>query len=307
MATRTPTTSPSGEASQQTAPRRPRRSAGGESSGGSTLNTVLFYAFVAIFVAVAVAPLVWIFKMSIITRAELYASPPTILPDEAISGNYGTIFNDGSFQRALLNSVIISGATTIICLFFGSIAAYSIARLRFRFKSTIMTLILAISFFPAVAIIAPLFIQFTAFGIIDTYLAMIIPNTVFALPLTTWILVAFFRELPKDLEEAAKVDGASTMQAFQRVIVPLAAPGVFTAAILTFIFAWNEYLFARTFSFTISSQPATVVIPEFASRYTTDYGAQAAAAVAVTVPLVILVLIFQRRIVSGLTSGAVKG
>lgn len=307
MATRTPTTSPSGGAPEQPVPRRPRQSAGGGSEFRSRLNTVLFYAFVAVFVAVSVAPLIWIFKMSIITRAELYQSPPTFLPNAPVTSGYATIFGDSTFQRALLNSVIISGATTVICLFFGSIAAYSIARLRFRFKSTIMTLILAISFFPAVAIIAPLFIQFSATGLIDTYAAMIIPDTVFALPLTTWILVAFFRELPKDLEEAAKVDGASTIQAFQKVIVPLAAPGVFTAAILTFIFAWNEYLFAATFSFTDASRPVTVAIPEFATQYTTNYGAQAAAAVAVTVPLVILVLIFQRRIVSGLTSGAVKG
>lgn len=305
MATRTQTTSESrSEGPASSGPsQRPR----GKSAARSTLNTVLFYAFVVIFVVVSIAPLVWIFKMSIITRAELYQSPPTFLPNDPVASGYATIFGDSSFQRALINSVIISGVTTVICLFFGSIAAYAIARLKFSFKSTIMTLILAISFFPAVAIIAPLFIQFTAFGVIDTYWAMIIPDTVFALPLTTWILVAFFRELPKDLEEAAKVDGATTIQAFQKVIVPLAAPGVFTAAILTFIFAWNEYLFARTFSFTISSQPVTVVIPEFATQYTTNYGAQAAAAVAVTVPLVILVLVFQRRIVSGLTSGAVKG
>ena len=136
---------------------------------------------------------------------------------------------------------------------------------------------------------------------------MIIADTVFALPLTVWLLVAFFRELPKDLEEAAKVDGATTIQAFRKVIVPLAAPGVFTTAILTFIFAWNDYLFANTFLFTEETQPVTVVIPKFATQYTTDYGAQAAAAVVVTIPLVILVLIFQRRIVSGLTAGAVKG
>ena len=195
----------------------------------------------------------------------------------------------------------------MICLFFGSICAYAIARLRFRFKSSVMTLILAISFFPAVAIIAPLFIQFTALGLINTYWSVIITDTVFALPLTIWILVAFFKELPKDLEEAAKVDGATTIQAFRKVIVPLAAPGVFTTAILTFIFAWNEFLFANTFLLDTSTQPVTVVIPNFATVYTVDYGAQAAAAVVVTVPLVILVLIFQRRIVSGLTAGAVKG
>ena len=276
-------------------------------TGRETLNTVLFYVFLVVFVLVSMFPLIWIFKMSIVTKSELFASPPTILPNNPTPESYGTIFGDSSFQRALINSSIISGVTTVICLFFGSICAYAIARLRFRFKSFVMTLILAISFFPAVAIIAPLFIQYSKVGLIDTYWAAIITDVVFALPLTIWILVAFFRELPKDLEEAARVDGATTIQAFQKVIVPLAAPGVFTTAILTFIFAWNEFLFANTFLFDASTQPVTVVIPQFATVYTVDYGAQAAAAVVVTVPLVILVLIFQRRIVSGLTAGAVKG
>jgi multiple sugar transport system permease protein len=276
-------------------------------AGRGALNSILFYAFLFLFVLVSIFPLLWIFKMSIVTKSELFASPPTILPQNPTSAEYAQIFSDPAFQKALLNSAIISGVTTVICLFFGSIAAYAIARLRFRFKSSVMTLILAISFFPAVAIIAPLFIQYTAFGIIDTYWAAIVSDTVFALPLTVWLLVAFFKELPKDLEEAARVDGATTIQAFRKVIVPLAAPGVFTTAILTFIFAWNEFLFATTFLFTPATQPVTVVIPNFASQYTVDYGAQAAAAVVVTVPLVILVLIFQRRIVSGLTAGAVKG
>jgi multiple sugar transport system permease protein len=276
-------------------------------AGRAALNSALFYVFLLLFVLVSVFPLVWIFKMSIITRSELFASPPTLLPNNVIGANYGTIFGDAAFQQALINSTIISSVTTVVCLFFGSIAAYAIARLRFRFKSSVMTLILAISFFPAVAIIAPLFIQYSQVGIVNTYWAAIITDTVFALPLTVWLLVAFFKELPKDLEEAAKVDGATTIQAFRKVIVPLAAPGVFTTAILTFIFAWNEFLFANTFLFTPDTQPVTVVIPNFASQYTTDYGAQAAAAVVVTVPLVIMVLIFQRRIVSGLTAGAVKG
>jgi multiple sugar transport system permease protein len=271
------------------------------------LNMVLFYVFLVIFVLASVLPLVWVFKMSIVTKTELFATPPTILPQNPTGTSYATVFGDPAFQRALLNSSIIAGVTTVVCLFFGSIAAYAIARMRFRFKSAVMTLILAISFFPAVAIIAPLFMQFTQLGLINTFGSVIITDTVFALPLTIWLLVAFFRELPRDLEEAAKVDGATTIQAFRKVIVPLAAPGVFTTAILTFIFAWNEFLFANTFLFDQSTQPVTVVIPNFATTYTVDYGAQAAAAVVVTVPLVILVLIFQRRIVSGLTAGAVKG
>lgn len=276
-------------------------------AGKGTLSAVLFYVFLTLFVLVSMFPLLWIFKMSIITRSELFQAPPTLLPANPIGSEYTQILGDPAFQQSLINSVIISGVTTVICLFFGSIAAYAIARLRFGFKGIIMTLILAISFFPGVAIIAPLFIQFSTFGIIDTLASVIITDVVFALPLTVWLLVAFFRELPKDLEEAAKVDGATTIQAFRKVIVPLAAPGVFTTAILTFIFAWNEFLFATTFLLTPETQPVTVVIPNFASQYTTDYGAQAAAAVVVTVPLVIMVLIFQRRIVSGLTAGAVKG
>jgi multiple sugar transport system permease protein len=256
---------------------------------------------------VSVFPLLWIFKMSIVTKSELFASPPTILPQTTSTAEYAQIFSDSAFQQALINSTIISTVTTVICLFFGSLTAYAIARMRFRFKSPVMTLILSISFFPAVAIIAPLFIQYSQVGLINTYASVIITDTVFALPLTIWLLVAFFRELPVDLEDAAKVDGATTIQAFRKVIVPLAAPGVFTTAILTFIHAWNEFLFANTFLLDQSTQPVTVAIPNFATVYTVDYGAQAAASVVVTVPLVIMVLIFQRRIVSGLTAGAVKG
>jgi multiple sugar transport system permease protein len=279
----------------------------GGSTGRSSLNAVLFYVFLVIFVLVSVLPLIWVFKMSIVTKTELFATPPTILPRNPTGAEYVQVFGDPRFQHALINSAIISGVTTVVCLFFGSTAAYAIARLKFRFRTSVMTLILALSFFPQVAIIAPLFVQYSKVGIINTYWAAIISDTAFALPLTVWLLVAFFKELPADLEEAARVDGATTIQAFRKVIVPLAAPGVFTTAILTFIFAWNEYLFANTFLFDESTQPVTVVIPNFATIYTVDYGAQAAAAVVVTVPLVILVLIFQRRIVSGLTAGAVKG
>jgi multiple sugar transport system permease protein len=279
----------------------------GKGAGRRSLSLVLFYVFLVIFVFVSIFPLLWVFKMSIVTKAELYATPPTLLPQNLSGAEWTQVLSDSTFQQALINSTIISSVTTVICLFFGSIAAYAISRLRFRFKSTVMTLILAISFFPSVAIIAPLFIQYTQLGLIDTYASVIITDTVFALPLTIWLLVAFFRELPVDLEDAARVDGATTIQAFRKVIVPLAAPGVFTTAILTFIYAWNEFLFANTFLFDESTQPVTVVIPNFATIYTVDYGAQAAASVIVTVPLVIMVLIFQRRIVSGLTAGAVKG
>ncbi|PLS81412.1 MAG: sugar ABC transporter permease, partial [Actinobacteria bacterium] len=158
-------------------------------SGGGTLSSALFYVFLFLFVLVSVAPLLWVFKMSIVQKSEVTATPPTILPQSFTGQSYSTIFSDASFQKALINSIIIAGVTTVVCLFFGAIAAYAIARLRFNFKNLVMTLILAISFFPAVAIIAPLFIQFRAIGLINTYWSAIIADTVFALPLTIWILV----------------------------------------------------------------------------------------------------------------------
>jgi ABC-type glycerol-3-phosphate transport system permease component len=197
----------------------------------------------------------------------------------------------------------------------GALAAYALARIDFFAKRPVLSLVLAITFFPAVAIIGPLFLQFQSIkipgiapgGLINTYYAVIIPDTLFALPLTVYLLVAYFRELPADLEEAAKVDGANIWQAFYRVTVPLSLPGIVTTGLLTFIYAWNEFLFANTLSLDSEVQPATVIIPQFASQFTTDYGAQAAAAIILTAPLVILVLFFQRKIVSGLTAGATTG
>jgi multiple sugar transport system permease protein len=281
----------------------------GKGAGRSALNMVLFYAFLVLFVLASVFPLLWVTKMSIVTKSELYATPPTILPHDLTGAEWAQVLGDSTFQKALINSAIIASSTTIICLFFGSIAAYAISRLRFRFKSTVMTLILAISFFPPVAIIAPLFIQYTQLALIDTYWSVIITDTVFALPLTIWLLVAFFRELPVDLEDAAKVDGATTIQAFRKVIVPLAAPGVFTAAILVFIFAWNDFIFANTLTSTDNARtvPAALAFFTGASQFEQPIGAISAAAVVVTVPIIIMVLIFQRRIVAGLTAGAVKG
>lgn len=265
-----------------------------------------FYIAMAVFVFITLFPLVWVLKMSIVTQAELQQTPPTILPQNTTFEAYGRIFGDPRFQRGVVNSAVIAGFTTVICLGVGAFAAYALARINFFLRTPVLTLTLAIAFFPAVAIIGPLFRQFTSMGIINTYWAAIIPDVLFALPLTIYLLVAYFRELPVDLEQAAKVDGATTMQAFMKVTVPLSIPGVVTTGLLTFIFAWNEFLFANTFLTTPVTQPATVIIPNFATFYTTDYAAQAAAAIAVTVPLLILVMIFQRRIVSGLTAGAVK-
>ncbi|MDQ3618653.1 MAG: carbohydrate ABC transporter permease [Actinomycetota bacterium] len=267
---------------------------------------VLFYVLITVFVLMTISPLLWMAKMALVSPAELDAYPPKILPESLDFTSFKTIFGDARFRSALVNTVVIAGFTTVICLSVGSIAAYALARLKFGLRGPVLSMILAVAFFPAVAIIAPLFLQFSNWGIVNTYQSMIIPDVLFALPLTVYLLVAYFRELPLDIEEAAKVDGASPMQAFFRVTLPLSIPGVVTTGLLCFIFAATEFLFANTFAFDSSTQPVTVIIPQFATQYRTDYGAQAAASMVVTIPLTILVLAFQRRIVSGLTAGAVK-
>ena len=267
---------------------------------------IVFYTLIILFVLMTVSPLLWMAKMALVSQTELDAYPPSILPQSLDLTSFETIFGDSRFRSGLINSVIIAGVTTVICLSVGSIAAYALARLKFGLRGPVLSTILAVAFFPAVAIIAPLFLQFSNWGIVNTYQALIIPDVLFALPLTVYLLVAYFRELPLDIEEAAKVDGAGPMQTFFRVTLPLSIPGVVTTGLLCFIFAATEFLFANTFAFDPSTQPVTVIIPQFATEYRTNYGAQAAASMVVTVPLTILVLAFQRRIVSGLTAGAVK-
>ena len=209
---------------------------------------------------------------------------------------------------ALLNSLIIGGVTTIVCLLFGTFAAYALARLDFRFKGIVMGIILGASMFPGVALLTPLFQLFTNWGWIGTYQALILPDISFALPLTVYTLTSFFREMPWDLEEAARIDGCTPAQAFRKIILPLAAPAVFTTAILAFIASWNEYLIASQLT-TDATQTVTVAIAGFTGSqpHQEPYTAVMAAGVIVTIPLVVLVLIFQRRIVAGLTAGGVKG
>ncbi len=273
----------------------------------STRSKVAFYLLMGLFIFLTLFPLLWVLKLSLISQGELQASPPTILPHSFSLGSYQRVFANSAFVKGIVNSFVIAGFTTAFCLTIGSFAAYALARLNFAIAKGVGSLILAMAFFPAVAIIAPLFLQFTKLGLVNTYWAMILPDTLLSLPLTVYLLVAYFRELPRSIEQAAMVDGATTLQTFFRITLPLSIPGVVTTGLLTFIFAWNEYLFANTFAFDPTTQPATVAIPNFASQFTVDYGAQAAASIVVTLPLVVLVFLFQRRIVSGLTAGATTG
>jgi multiple sugar transport system permease protein len=233
----------------------------------------------------------------------LYPKSPTLL-------NYREVFSgENNFQFALRNSVIIAGLTTIVALVIGVFASYALARLQFRAKKLVLGAVLATAMFPLIALLTPLFQLFTDLHLIDTYPPMIISDISFTLPLAIYVLTTFFSEMPWELEMAAKVDGATPGQAFRKVIIPLAAPGVFTSAIIVFIAAWNEFLIAYTMTSTLKSQPVTVAIAKFTgvSRFEQPFGTIMAAGVLVTIPLVILVLLFQRRIVAGLTAGGVKG
>jgi len=264
---------------------------------------------IALLLAFCLGPFVWLLETSLKTADDLYRIPPKLLSVPADFRNYLTIWQGRPFLQNVINSAVIASAATTISLLIGSLCAYALARLRFRGKNMILAMVLAVAMFPGIAIVSPLYLFFARLQLINSKLALIFPYVTFTLPLCVWLLTAFFRELPADLEEAALVDGATPLQAFRKVIVPLAAPGVFTAAILIFIFAWNEFLFARTFMNSAESYtvPPAISMFEGTGTFEIPWGQITAASAVVTLPLVALVLVFQRRIISGLTAGAIKG
>lgn len=276
----------------------------------STLwKTIRMYAGFLIVVIWGLAPFYWMVATSF--RPVPFTYDTSIWPSDATWDNYRTAFDTSlgnAFGRSLINSVIISGITTLIGVAVGVFAAYALARLEFKGKYLVLGFVLAASMFPGVALVTPLFQFFTDIGWFGTYQALIIPNISFVLPLTIYTLTAFFREMPWELEEAAKIDGATPGQAFRKVILPLAAPGLFTTAILAFIAAWNEFVIASQLS-NSATAPVTVAIANFtgAQPRVEPYTATMAAGTVVTVPLIIMVLLFQRKIVAGLTAGGVKG
>jgi multiple sugar transport system permease protein len=255
----------------------------------------------------ALFPVLWIASLSLKPAADV--GDGKLIPANPSLGNYRDIFTSGEFVRPLINSIGISLITTLIAVFVASFAAYAIARLDFPGKTVLLSGALAIAMFPPVSIIGPLFNIWRATGLYDTWPGLILPYMTFALPLAIWTLAAFFREIPWDLEQAAQVDGATPYQAFRKVILPLALPGVFTSAIIVFIFAWNDFLFAISLTSTDAARtvPAATAFFTASSNFINPTGQIAAAAIVVTVPIIIMVLIFQRRIVAGLTAGAVKG
>ena len=254
-------------------------------------------------------PVVWILSLSFKPVSETTVGSPHFLPKTWTIQNYKDIIANPDFTRALANSFGIALISTALAVLFATFAAYAIARLEFRGKKLVLSLALAIAMFPVVSLVGPLFDMWRTIGLFNTWPGLIIPYMSFTLPLAIWTLSAFFREIPWEMEQAAQVDGATAWQAFRKVIVPLAAPGVFTTAILTFFFCWNDFLFAISLTSTNNARtvPAALAFFQGASMFESAVPYVMAASVVVTIPVVILVLLFQRRIVAGLTSGAVKG
>jgi multiple sugar transport system permease protein len=252
-------------------------------------------------------PVLWIISLSFKRPEDI--GDGRFIPSSFSLENYDSVFSQGIFTSALRNSIGIAIIATLISIVLASMAAYAITRLDFSGKALILSGALAIAMFPPISIVGSLFNLWRQIGLFDTWIGLIIPYMTFTLPLAIYTLSAFFREIPWDLDKAAQVDRATPWQAFTKVMVPLAAPGVFTAAILVFIFAWNDFLFAIVLTSTDASRtvPAALAFFTGASQFTDPTGATAAAAVIVTIHIIIMVLLFQRRFVAGITAGAVKG
>jgi multiple sugar transport system permease protein len=276
-------------------------------NGKSRVEKIFWAAGTAIVVVYALLPVLWIASLSLKRSSDL--TDQRFFPRSISFENYRNIFDDGQFTSALRNSIGIALIATLLAIVLAMFAAYAIVRLDFPGKTIVLSGALAIAMFPPISIVGPLFNMWRSLSLYDTWPGLIIPYMTFTLPLAIWTLSAFFREIPWDLDKAARVDGATPFQAFRKVIAPLAAPGVFTAAILVFIFAWNDFLFAISLTSTNRARtvPAALAFFSGESQFAQPTGSIAAAAVVVTIPIIVMVLVFQRRIVAGLTTGAVKG
>lgn len=275
------------------------RANAGRATGWTIVNVLV--------VLYALFPVLWILSLSL--KPSSSVKDGKLIPTEITFANYKGIFEGNAFSSALINSIGIGLITTVIAVAVGGMAAYAVARLAFPGKRLLVGVALLIAMFPQISLVTPLFNIERSLGLFDTWPGLIIPYITFALPLAIYTLSAFFREIPWDLEKAAKMDGATPGQAFRKVIAPLAAPGIVTAAILVFIFAWNDLLLALSLTATQRAITAPVAIANFtgSSQFEEPTGSIAAGAMVITIPIIIFVLIFQRRIVAGLTSGAVKG
>jgi len=257
-------------------------------------------------VAALLFPLYWALVSSFTPEDRLFAAP-ALVPRELVLDHYRALFFERDFWTPVRNSLVVAGSTTVLSVALGALAAYAIARMRFRGKTLMLAFVLAVSMFPQISIVSPLYVLLRALGLLNTYPGLVLPYLTFAMPLTIWLLVGFFRQLPVELEEAAFMDGAGRLRALREIVLPLAWPGLATTAILTFLYSWNEFLFALSFTLGPERYTVPVAITLFRGQYQVPWGQILAAAVVATVPVAAIVLVTQRRIIAGLTSGAVKG
>lgn len=277
-----------------------------DSKAYKMIRQVLFYGFIVLFVGIVVLPFFWQFMTSVKPLSEISAMPAKWIPSSVHLQFYRNVFQKHPFARYLLNSFIVAMVTTLLSILIGASAAYALARLRFKGKKFMLMSILSVSMFPTIATLSPIYLLLKQFKLLNTYAGLIIPYITFALPLSIWLLTNFFSQLPKGFEEAAALDGCSRGRIFFTIMLPLIKPATFSVALIVFINAWNEYIYALTFMTDDLMRTVPVGIALFPSNYELPWGDMAAGSIVVTVPLIILVLIFQKKIIAGLTTGGVK-
>jgi trehalose/maltose transport system permease protein len=268
---------------------------------------VLFWVMVVIILVFNLFPFLYALVSSFRPSQELFSTQ--IVPRSLTLDHYLAVFKDPRFVMSLVNSIIIAGVTVLIALGLGSLCAYALGRLPFRYKGFVLYLVLTMTMFPQIAVLSGLFVMLKTLGLFNTRPGLILTYLIFSMPFTIWVMTQYFRSLPKELEEAAYVDGASPLTVFWEVLLPLTVPGMISTGLLAFIGAWNEFLFALTFTVTDNMKTVPVVISQFSgvSAYEQPWGSIMAASMVVTIPLIFMVMYFQNRIVAGLTAGAVKG
>ncbi|MDQ0391911.1 carbohydrate ABC transporter permease [Labrys monachus] len=271
-----------------------------------TLRLAVVYVGAALIFIWSAGPFIWQVSTSLQLDRALTEAIPTFWPSPATIQHYTNVFVVKQFQLYVLNSIIVAGLTTLLCLAIGALAAFSLSRLEIKGRFGVLGVVLSVSMFPQIAIVGPLYLLASDLGLLDTYAGLVITYLALGLPLVTWVLFGYFETLPREIDEAARMDGVGAIGLFLRIVLPMSLPGLVTTGLLAFIAAWNEFMFALAFTSTIEHQTIPVGIANFTNLYYVPWGDIAAASVVVTVPLILLVLFFQRHIIEGLTQGAVK-
>ena len=270
------------------------------------LSQTMMYAVAAIIMIYCLFPIAWIFITSIKPPGAEFHIPIEYIPSKVSLDNYIEIFVEHKFHYYLLNSLVVASATTILVLAIGSLSAYAIARLRFKFRISSLLTILVVGMMPSIVMILPIFLIIRELGLMNTWLGLIITHAVFSLPITVWLLASYFAELPFDLEDAAKIDGYTPSSIYRKIIMPLSVPGLFSAGILAFIASWGEFMFALTLTHTIQARTALVLITTLPGAYHLKWGMINAGVILTLIPIIVIVLVFQKWVMRGLTAGAVK-